>query len=102
MYQAASSQDGLNRSKRSRTAAMYRASWRGGRAGGAPGSGEQRQRQQVGSSRHLGSRARGAGCPFLITGRAQSGEVGRGGQAGRRAWDRVRPDDTLDRRQRAC
>lgn len=47
---------------------------------GAPGSGEQRQRQrqQVGSNRHLGSRASGAGCPFLITGRAQSGEVGRG------------------------
>lgn len=71
--------------RKRRRAAVGGSAWR---AACGPGSGEQQEQQQVGSDRHLGSRASGAGCPFLL--RAERKVVRTGA-----ATARVRPDDTL-------
>lgn len=71
-----------NRRKR-RRAAVSCSTWR---AQGAPGSGEQRQQQQVGSDRHLGSRASGAGCPFLMRAERKLVRTGGGDGSSEARW----------------
>lgn len=71
-----------NRRKR-RRAAVSCSTWR---APGAPGSGEQREQQLVGSDRHLGSRASGAGCPFLIRAERKLVRTGGGDGSSEARW----------------